>query len=64
MRFNIFRNPLIDVQVSMLMDTLDDAVRKQTEDYWRNTIAREVLEYFPNIDNIQVVTEKIRNGSK
>jgi hypothetical protein len=64
MRFNIFRNPLIDVQVSMLMDTFDDAVRKQTEDYWRNKIAREILEYFPNLDNVQMVTEKIKNGPK
>ena len=64
MRFNIFRNPLIDVQVSMLMDTFDDSIRKQTENYWRNTIAKEVLECFTNLENIQVVTEKIRNGSK
>lgn len=62
MKFNIFRNPFIDAQVSMLMDCYDDALRKQTEQYWRSKIAGEVLTTFPNMTNIHVVTEKIRNG--
>jgi hypothetical protein len=30
MKFNIFRNPFIDAQVDMLMDSL----YSQTEEYW------------------------------
>lgn len=44
MRLNVFRNPFIDAQVSMLMGTLDDARRRETEAYWRTTIVNEILD--------------------
>ena len=44
MRINIFRNPFIDAQVSMLMGTLDDARRRETESYWRTAIVNEILD--------------------
>lgn len=61
-RFNIFRNPFIDAQVSMLMDSYDHALRKQTEQYWRSKIAGEVLTAFPNMTNINIIADRIRNG--
>ncbi len=48
MRLNVFRNPFIDVQVSMILDNFDQAVRNQTEDYWRKTIAMEIRETCPD----------------
>lgn len=48
-RFNIFRNPIIDTQVSMLMDTFDLALRRQTEEYWRTVIVNEILERVENM---------------
>ena len=53
MRLNIFRNPFIDVQVGYLVDNLIDARRKETEEYWRETITKEILErmeYLPKED--------------
>ena len=60
--FNIFRNPFIDAQVSMFVDVYDDALRKQTEQYWRSKIAGEILTAFPNMTNISIVADRIRNG--
>lgn len=42
MRLNVFRNPFIDVQVSMILDNFDQAIRNQTEEYWRTVIAEEI----------------------
>lgn len=42
MRINIFRNPFIDVQVNMLLDSLDSARRKETESYWTETILNRI----------------------
>ena len=61
-RFNIFCNPFIEAQVGYLLDTYDAALRKQTEEYWRQTIAREIIETFPYMANIELVESKIRNG--
>jgi len=61
-KFNIFRNPFVDAQVSMLMDSYDNAQRKQTEQYWRSKIAGEILSAFPNMTNISIVADRIRNG--
>jgi hypothetical protein len=50
-RFNIFRNPYIDAQLGYLLDTMVDARRKETEEYWRTVIAEEVrnaCSYFRN----------------
>ena len=44
MRINIFRNPYIDAQVGMLLDSLDHARRKETEAYWRSMIVKEILQ--------------------
>lgn len=41
-RLNIFRNHNIDAQVGYLMDAYDQGLRKQTETYWRDTIAAEI----------------------
>lgn len=42
MRINIFRNPHIDAQVGYLLDSMIDARRKETEEYWRSTITDEI----------------------
>lgn len=47
--FNIFRNPFIDTQVSFLLGTLEDARRRETEQYWRNTIVNEILKKIDSI---------------
>jgi len=46
MRFNIFRNPFIDTQVGMLMDSL----YSQTEEYWRGVCASEIRELYEGKD--------------
>lgn len=43
MRINIFRNPFVDSQVSFLLDNLDEARKKQTEEYWRAKITDEIF---------------------
>jgi hypothetical protein len=45
MRFNVFRNPYIDAQAGMLVDNFEQAVRNQSEEYWRNEIAKEISNY-------------------
>lgn len=62
-RFNIFRNPFVDSQVTFLLDTYDQAIRNQTEQYWRSKIAGEVLTKFPYTANIDVIVEQIRNNN-
>lgn len=65
MRFNIFRNPFIDAQVTMFIDTFDEAIRKQTESYWRNEIAKELEERCtdnPSCDNCKTNADYIRNN--
>ena len=42
MRFNIFRNPHVDAQVGMLLGSFDQAIRNQSEDYWREEIVKEI----------------------
>ena len=44
MNFNIFRNRIVDAQVGYLMDMMVDARRKETEDYWRETLESEFQE--------------------
>jgi hypothetical protein len=60
MRLNIFRNPFIDVQARFLLDAHADGIRKQTEDYWRNAIADEIMRDFAYLPNITIIAEKIR----
>jgi hypothetical protein len=48
MRLNIFRNPAIDAQVGYLIDSYQDALRKQTEEYWRNKITEEFINACPD----------------
>jgi hypothetical protein len=43
--FNIFRNPYVDVQARMLVDNFEQAVRNQSEEYWRDEIAKEIYNY-------------------
>ena len=65
-KFNIFRNPFIDAQVSMLMGSFDDAVRRQTEEYWRNEIAIQILDRCPErpvCDQCLLVSSFVRRGS-
>jgi hypothetical protein len=57
MKMNIFRNPFVDVQVKMLMDSYDDGLRKQTESYWRNKIANEIVAYGNTLDSVIPVSE-------
>ena len=45
MRFNIFRNPNVDAQVGMLLGSFDQAVRNQSEGYWREEISKEIYKY-------------------
>ena len=35
MKINIFRNPFIDAHVGYFIDSMIDARRKETEEYWR-----------------------------
>lgn len=42
MRINIFRNPFIDVQAGYLLDSLTDARRKETEEYWTEAILNRI----------------------
>lgn len=49
MRLNIFRNPFIDAQVGYLLDSMTDARRRETEEYWRNTIVKEIMQGIENI---------------
>jgi hypothetical protein len=44
-KFNIFRNPNVDARVKMLLSSFDDGIRNQTEQYWRNTISQEIVDY-------------------
>ena len=73
MRFNIFRNPFVDAQVSMLLGSFDDGIRKQTEQYWRDKISQEIVDYAAtvgpenfSIDQLGTVFEianNVRKGS-
>ena len=56
--FNIFRNPFVDVQVRMLLDSYDDGLRKQTESYWRNKIADEILDLSPSCKEPMIHMDK------
>ncbi len=42
MRINIFRNPFMDAQVGYFLDSMIDARRKETEEYWRTVIVNEI----------------------
>ena len=53
MRFNIFRNPFIDTQVEILMDSL----YSQTEEYWRGVCGDEVRELYVG-KNLKIDTLK------
>lgn len=66
MKFNIFRNPFVDSQVAMLMGSFDDAVRRQTEEYWRNEIAIQILDRCPDTptcDDCLLTASFVRRGS-
>ena len=39
----------MDSQVTFLLDTYDQAVRNQTEEYWRQTIVNEILQRIEDI---------------
>jgi len=72
-KFNIFRNPFVDVQVGMLLSSFDDGIRKQTESYWRDTISKEIVSYAMtdeseniNIDKLNTIFQianKVKDGS-
>ena len=49
MRINIFRNPFIDAQVGYLIDGMVDARRKETEQYWREKIVKEIQQRIETI---------------
>jgi len=49
MRFNIFRNPYIDAQAGMLVDSFEQAIRNQSEFYWRYVIRKEILDIIYSI---------------
>lgn len=48
MKLNIFRNPFVDSQVGLLLESYDDRLRRQTESYWRNKIASEIRQAIDN----------------
>jgi len=48
--FNIFRNPFVDAQVGMLMDSFDKALYSQTEEYWRGVCGDEIRELYAGKD--------------
>ena len=57
MKFNIFRNPFIDAQVGILMDSFDKALYSQTEEHWRNVCANEIKELYKD-KNLKIDTLK------
>ena len=62
MRFNIFRNKSIDVQVSYLLDNFEQGVRNSSEQYWRDVIAQEIKDY--SEDLLADVAEHYGQGSE
>lgn len=64
MKFNIFRNPFVESQVTFLLDTYDEALRNQTEEYWRSKIAGEILRKFPHSPNIETIAKEIRTNNE
>lgn len=60
MKINIFKNPFVDVQVSMLLDSLDHARRKETEEYWRKEIAAELEKWCPEFTRDGIACEDCR----
>jgi hypothetical protein len=57
-KINIFRNPFIDSQVGYLIDSYENGLRKQTESYWRNKLADEILELSPTCKEPMIHIEK------
>ena len=57
MKFNIFRNPFIDAQVGILIDSFDKALYSQTEEYWRGVCASEIRELYKD-KNLKIDTLK------
>lgn len=46
MKINIFRNPFVDAQIGYLMDSMVDARRKETENYWRGILTKEMSDEY------------------
>lgn len=49
-----------DPFISHMRIAYEDGLRKETEEYWRDTIAREVLEQLPYLQNIDMVVAVIK----
>ena len=62
--FNIFRNPFIDAQVGYLLDSMIDARRKETEEYWRGIFEKELdVEYWRGYNDAMVEMSKNKDQS-
>ena len=57
MRLNIFRNPHIDSTIAHMRIAYEENMRKETEQYWRSFIAREIAAMKNNIDAMIPVSE-------
>jgi len=62
---NIFRNPFIDAQIGYLIDSYEGGLRKQTESYWRETIANDILKFGAKIEsNLPNTSAEIHHGEE
>lgn len=62
MRFNIFRNKSMDVQIGYLLDNFEQNVRNSCEQYWRDVITEEIQDY--SEDLLADVAEHYGQGSE
>ena len=57
-KINIFRNPFIESHVVGILDSYKVSVREETESYWRNKIADEILELSPSCKEPMIHMDK------
>lgn len=60
MKINRFFPLPCDPFISHMRIAYEDAIRKETEEYWRNIIAQEVRGQLPYLQNIDMVISVIR----
>lgn len=51
-----------DPFISHMRISYEDSIRKQTEEFWRNTIASEITEKFRYVQSLDHVTNFIINN--
>jgi len=64
MHINKLSSISFDPFISHMRIAWQDSIRKDTEEYWRSTIAQEVFTKFPYAVNIEVVAKEIRKNNE